>query len=195
LPLSSESATPPPVSWPLCIADGLKGGHFHKRPFHTPAIKHNNTKSAPISQAEQLDDGMKNIVERLKAGKSYAGGAEKPKKKSKKPANFAQMTLEEKHAYAVKEREKKARALERQREKNRKEIGKATLHLQEQTDWQKLKAAAALKKKEEREARRAKKKLLARMKREREQKNKEIAEQNKILLAEQEERRRRAGMK
>eukprot|EP00470_Lotharella_oceanica_P013668 CAMPEP_0170192236 /NCGR_PEP_ID=MMETSP0040_2-20121228/53658_1 /TAXON_ID=641309 /ORGANISM="Lotharella oceanica, Strain CCMP622" /LENGTH=434 /DNA_ID=CAMNT_0010440533 /DNA_START=1 /DNA_END=1305 /DNA_ORIENTATION=+ len=143
---------------------------------------------------EELDDDMKDIVKRLKAGKSFAGAPAK-KKKSKKPANFAQMTLEEKHAYAVKEREKKQRALERQREKNRKEVGKAAVMLAEQTEWQKLQAAAAAKRKAEKESRRAKKKLLARMKRERAQRNKEIAEENKRLLAEQAERRRQQGLK
>uniref|UniRef100_A0A6U2Y1M5 Uncharacterized protein n=2 Tax=Lotharella globosa TaxID=91324 RepID=A0A6U2Y1M5_9EUKA len=143
---------------------------------------------------EDLDDDMKEIVKRLKAGKSLAGAPAK-KKKSKKPANFAQMTLEEKHAYAVKEREKKQRALERQREKNRKEVGKASMMLAEQTEWQKLQAAAAAKRKAEKESRRAKKKLLARMKRERAQRNKEIAEENKRLLAEQAERRRQQGLK
>jgi len=137
-----------------------------------------------------LDDEMQQIVKNLKAGKSAAGPGTKKAKKSKKPANFASMTLEEKHAYAVKERQKKERELQKQRERNRREVGRAQAHLSEQSEWQKLKAAAALKRKQEKAARIAKKKLLARMKRERAQKNKEIAEENKRLLAEQAERRR-----
>eukprot|EP00954_Amorphochlora_amoebiformis_P025296 1372035-Amorphochlora_amoeboformis.AAC.1 len=71
---------------------------------------HVDKKNNPAGEgpAVEVDEGMKDIISRLKAGKSYAGEAPK-KKKSKKPSNFAQMTLEEKHAYAVKEREKKAR--------------------------------------------------------------------------------------
>ncbi|GAB5358342.1 hypothetical protein AAMO2058_000449200 [Amorphochlora amoebiformis] len=157
---------------------------------------HVDKKNNPAGEgpAVEVDEGMKDIISRLKAGKSYAGEAPK-KKKSKKPSNFAQMTLEEKHAYAVKEREKKARELAKQRERNRKEIGKAQLHLSEQNEWQKLKNAAALKKKQEKEAKRAKKRLLAKMKRERAQKNKEIEEENRRLRAMQAERLRQQGMK
>mmetsp|Transcript_13709 Transcript_13709/g.20696 ORF Transcript_13709/g.20696 Transcript_13709/m.20696 type:complete len:250 (+) Transcript_13709:756-1505(+) len=148
----------------------------------------------PKKSAAELDEEMKSIVSNIISGKGVLSTALKAKKKkSKKPANFAQMTLEEKHAYAKKEREKKARKLEKRREKNRQELGKAQAHLAEQNEWQKLKAAAAKKKKEEREARKARKRILAKMKRDRERKNREIAEQNKRLLAEQEERRRQGG--
>lgn len=140
-----------------------------------------------------LDDDMASIVERLKQGKGAMNSSGRKKKKSKKPANFAEMTLEQRHAWAVKERKKKELQLEKQREKNRKNLGRAAADLAEKTEWQRLKHEAALKKKRDREARRAKKRILAKIKRDRAQKNKEIAAENARLLAEAAERRRQQG--